>query len=32
LQSSGKAAVEELLDNPYVNVAIAVIEGWQGNE
>lgn len=29
LQSGGKAAVEEILDNPYVNVAIAVIEGWQ---
>ena len=29
LQSGGKAVVEELLDNPYVNVAIAVIEGWQ---
>ncbi|MEO1348288.1 MAG: pentapeptide repeat-containing protein [Cyanobacteria bacterium J06635_15] len=32
LQSGGKAAVEELLDNPYVNVAIAVIEGWQAAE
>ena len=32
LQSGGRAAVEELLDNPYVNVAIAVIEGWQGDE
>ncbi|MEM9165333.1 MAG: pentapeptide repeat-containing protein, partial [Cyanobacteria bacterium P01_F01_bin.4] len=30
LQSGGKAVVEEVLDNPYVNVAIAVIEGWQG--
>ncbi|NEQ29627.1 MAG: hypothetical protein F6K04_01290 [Leptolyngbya sp. SIO4C5] len=32
LQSGGKAAVEELLDNPYVNIAIAVIEGWQSAE
>ena len=29
LQSGGKAAVEELLENPYINIAIAVIEGWQ---
>jgi hypothetical protein len=29
LQSGGKAAIEEFLDNPYVNVAIAVIEGWR---
>ena len=32
LQSGGKAALEELLDNPYVNVAIAVIESWQSAE
>ena len=32
LQSGGRAAVEELLDNPYVNVAIAIIEGWQSAE
>ena len=32
LQSGGKAAVEELLDNPYVNVAISVIEGWKNVE
>jgi uncharacterized protein YjbI with pentapeptide repeats len=29
LQSGGKAAIEEFLDNPYVNVAIAIIEGWK---
>lgn len=29
LQSGGRAAVEELLDNPYVNIALAVIEGWR---
>lgn len=29
LQSVGKAAIEEFLDNPYVNMAIAFIEGWR---
>jgi len=29
LKSAGQAAIEEFLDNPYVNVAIATIEGWQ---
>ena len=29
LKSGGQAAIEEFLDNPYVNVAIATIEGWQ---
>jgi hypothetical protein len=32
LQSGGKAAIEEFLDNPYVNVAIAIIEGWRSAE
>ena len=30
LQSGGRAAVEELLDNPYVNIFLAAWEGWQG--
>ncbi len=29
LKSGGKAALEEFLDNPYLNTAIAIIEGWQ---
>jgi uncharacterized protein YjbI with pentapeptide repeats len=29
LQSGGKTAIAEFLDNPYLNVAIAVIEGWR---
>ncbi|MEL6439106.1 MAG: pentapeptide repeat-containing protein [Cyanobacteria bacterium J06621_8] len=29
LQAGGKAAVEELIDNPYINIAIAIIEGWK---
>jgi hypothetical protein len=32
LQSGKKAAIEEFLDNPYVNVAIAIIEGWRNSE
>ncbi len=27
--ASGKAAIEEFLDNPYVNVVVAAIEGWR---
>jgi hypothetical protein len=29
LQAGGKEALKEFLDNPYLNVAIAVIEGWK---
>ncbi len=29
LKSGGKAAFEEFLNNPYLNTAIAIIEGWQ---
>jgi uncharacterized protein YjbI with pentapeptide repeats len=29
LQSGGKAALEEFLDNPYVNVGVAIVEGWR---
>jgi uncharacterized protein YjbI with pentapeptide repeats len=32
LQSGGKAALQELLENPYVNIGIAIIEGWQEAE
>ena len=32
VKSGGKAAIEEFLDNPYLNVAIAIIEGWKENE
>ena len=28
LQSGGEAAIEEFLDNPYVNVGKAVVKGW----
>jgi hypothetical protein len=32
LKAGGQAAIEEFLDNPYVNVAISIIEGWkEGN-
>ena len=31
LQSGGKTALAEFLDNPYLNVAIAIIEGWSDN-
>jgi hypothetical protein len=27
--AGGKAAIEEFLDNPYVNVGVAAIEGWK---
>ncbi|WP_424100229.1 HEAT repeat domain-containing protein [Moorena producens] len=29
LESGGKEALKELLDNPYVNVGMAIVEGWQ---
>jgi negative regulator of replication initiation len=29
LQQGGKEALKEFLDNSYLNVAIAVIEGWK---
>jgi len=29
LKACGKATVEEFLDNPYLNVTLATIEGWQ---
>jgi uncharacterized protein YjbI with pentapeptide repeats len=32
IQSGGKIAIAEFLDNPYLNVAIAIIEGWQNND
>ena len=30
--AGGKAAIEEFLDNPYLNVAMAAIEGWKTGE
>jgi hypothetical protein len=32
LQAGGKAALDEFLKNPYVNVDVAIIEGWQKPE
>ena len=32
LQAGWKEAVKELLDNPYANVAVALLEGWQEAE
>jgi hypothetical protein len=29
LIEGGKGAIEEFLDNPYMNVAIKIIEGWK---
>lgn len=29
LKEGGKGAIEEFLDNPYLNVAIRIIEGWK---
>jgi hypothetical protein len=29
LQAGWKEAVKEFLDNPYVNVGVAILEGWQ---
>ncbi|MEG4528968.1 hypothetical protein [Microcoleus sp. D2_18a_D3] len=28
LQAGGEAAIEEFLDNPYVNVGKAIVKGW----
>lgn len=28
LQAGGEAAIEEFLDNPYVNVTKAIVKGW----
>lgn len=28
LQAGGEAAIEEFLDNPYVNIGKAIIKGW----
>lgn len=32
LSKGGKAAISEFLDNPYVNISIAIIEGWREAE
>ncbi|NEQ47791.1 MAG: hypothetical protein F6K00_31390 [Leptolyngbya sp. SIOISBB] len=32
LQSGGRAAIEEFLDSPYVNVVMAIIKDWQSTE
>ncbi|MBN3899841.1 MAG: transporter substrate-binding domain-containing protein [Nostoc sp. NOS(2021)] len=32
LKAGGEKALEELLDNPYLNVAIAVVKEWQKEE
>jgi uncharacterized protein YjbI with pentapeptide repeats len=32
LQAGWKEAIKELLDNPYVNVGVAILEGWQEAE
>jgi len=32
LQAGGEKALEEFLKNPYVNVATAIIKGWQKAE
>ncbi len=29
LQAGGKTAIAEFLENPYINVAIAIVEGWR---
>lgn len=29
LQAGWKESIKELLDNPYVNVGVAILEGWQ---
>ncbi len=29
LKEAGKGAIEEFLDNPYVNITLKIIEGWQ---
>ncbi len=32
LKAGGKEALKELLDNPYVNIGLAIVEGWQSPE
>ena len=32
IKAGGKAALEEFLDNPYLNVTMAVIEDWKATE
>ena len=32
LQAGGKELFKELMDNMYVNVAVAAMEGWQSGE
>ncbi len=32
LQAGGEAAIEEFLDNPYVNVGKAIVKGWMKPE
>ncbi len=32
LKSGGEVAIEEFLDNPYVNVGKAVVKGWMNPE
>jgi uncharacterized protein YjbI with pentapeptide repeats len=32
LQAGWKEAIKEFLDNPYVNVGVAILEGWQEAE
>ena len=29
LQAGGKEVMKEFLDNPYLNVGVAILEGWQ---
>jgi hypothetical protein len=28
LQAGGETAIEEFLDNPYINVGKAIVKGW----
>jgi hypothetical protein len=32
LKAGGKEALKEMLDNPYVNIGVAIVEGWQNPE
>ncbi|NEQ35184.1 MAG: hypothetical protein F6K40_02200 [Okeania sp. SIO3I5] len=32
LQAAGRAPIEKLIDNPYVNIVKAIIEGWRKPE
>lgn len=32
LKAGGKEALKEFLDNPYVNIGVAIAEGWQSPE